>query len=166
MSKMRLTQRFQVTYTVDADEWAETAAVLAGASAADFRNYLQPDEIAEHLRCGHGLFDEAEGTVEVVPVAEPATPDAVWREYLTPDAVLVVEASGNVVLVTPERRITITDIMLWIDQLTTARTIAGALVESCRWCGLPPGPPHDTPDALHPYERYRFVPQALPGEGS
>jgi len=90
----------------------------------------------------------------------------VYRVELTPDATLVVEATGNVVLVTPERRITVTNVQRWVDELGIARTIAGTLVESCRWCGLPPGPPHDTPTALHPYERYRFVPQRLPGEGS
>jgi hypothetical protein len=52
---------------------------------------------------------------------------AVYRVALTPDASLEVEASGNVVLTTPERRITITDIERWRDELAIARQTARAL---------------------------------------
>jgi hypothetical protein len=46
-------------------------------------------------------------------------------EYrLTPDATIAVEESGNVVLRTPERRITITNVAEWISQLEIARTLA------------------------------------------
>jgi hypothetical protein len=48
---------------------------------------------------------------------------------LTPDATLEVESSCNVVLVTPERRITITNVQLWADELVTARQIAQVMFD-------------------------------------
>jgi len=53
--------------------------------------------------------------------------DDAYRVALTPDTTLVVEESGNVVLVTPERRVTVTHVQRWIDELTIARQIAGAV---------------------------------------
>ena len=47
-----------------------------------------------------------------------------YRFALTPDARIEVEATGNVVIVTPERRITVTNVAEWISQLDTARTLA------------------------------------------
>jgi hypothetical protein len=40
-------------------------------------------------------------------------------------------------------------------------TLDPGRVGRCRWCGLPPGPRHDNPAVLHPFEPYRFVPQSL-----
>ena len=51
------------------------------------------------------------------------TPETIYRVWLAPDATLEVEDTGNVVLVTPERRITITDTGRWADQLHIARTL-------------------------------------------
>lgn len=51
----------------------------------------------------------------------------VYRVALTPDAALEVEDSGNVVLVTPERRITITHVQRWADELAIARQTARAV---------------------------------------
>lgn len=51
----------------------------------------------------------------------------VYRVALTPDAAVEVEDSGNVVLVTPERRITITNVQHWADELAIARQTARAL---------------------------------------
>lgn len=51
----------------------------------------------------------------------------IYQASLTPDATLAVEETGNVVLITAERRITVTDVQRWIDELRTARTIAGAV---------------------------------------
>ena len=48
----------------------------------------------------------------------------IYTAPLTPDATLAVESSGNVVLITPERRITITNIQRWRDQLDIARATA------------------------------------------
>lgn len=53
--------------------------------------------------------------------------DRIYRVQLAPGATLEVEDSGNVVLVTPERRITVTNVQEWIDQLAIARTTARAM---------------------------------------
>jgi hypothetical protein len=50
-----------------------------------------------------------------------------YRFALTPDAILEVEDSGNVVIVTPERRITVTNVQEWTNQLEIARMTAQAL---------------------------------------
>jgi hypothetical protein len=47
-----------------------------------------------------------------------------YRFALTPDATIEVEDSGNVVIRTPERRITVTNVAEWISQLDIARTLA------------------------------------------
>jgi hypothetical protein len=60
----------------------------------------------------------------------------VWREYLTPDVALEVEESGNVVLVTPERRVTITSVGRWIDSLTLARSCAQASFRDGEFTGV------------------------------
>lgn len=46
-----------------------------------------------------------------------------YRFALTPDARIEVETTGNVVIVTPERRITVTNVAEWISQLDIARTL-------------------------------------------
>lgn len=43
---------------------------------------------------------------------------------LSPDAVLVVDASTCIVLVTPERRITVGNVANWREQLLTAQSYA------------------------------------------
>lgn len=48
----------------------------------------------------------------------------IYQIPLTPDATLEVEDSANVVLVTPERRVTITNVQEWIDQLEICHTLA------------------------------------------
>jgi hypothetical protein len=48
----------------------------------------------------------------------------IYEVRLTPDATVEVEDSGNVVVRTPERRITVTNVQEWIDQLSIARTLA------------------------------------------
>ena len=48
----------------------------------------------------------------------------IYAYRLTTDATIEVEESTNVVIKTPERRITITNIQEWIDQLEIARTLA------------------------------------------
>jgi len=52
---------------------------------------------------------------------------AIYRYALTPDATVEVEDTGNVVISTPERRITVTNIQDWIDQLALARMTARVL---------------------------------------
>ena len=50
----------------------------------------------------------------------------VYEYRLTPDVTVQVEDTGNIVLATPERRITVTHVQEWIDQLAVARTLAQA----------------------------------------
>lgn len=50
----------------------------------------------------------------------------IYRVELSPDASLRVEDTGNVVLVTPERRITITNVERWVNELGIARDVAAA----------------------------------------
>jgi hypothetical protein len=63
-------------------------------------------------------------------VLPPASPDTMHREgdhlvaRLSPDAHLVTDAATCIVLVTPERRITITNVDDWHEYLTQARTFA------------------------------------------
>jgi len=52
---------------------------------------------------------------------------AIYRYALTPDAIVEVEDTGSVVIVTPERCITVTNIQDWIDQLALARMTAQVL---------------------------------------
>lgn len=61
-----------------------------------------------------------------------------YRVALTPDATLEVEESCNVVLVTPERRITITNVQRWADELVTARQIAWARFDGSAEAGRRP----------------------------
>ena len=58
---------------------------------------------------------------------EPQMSDFIYRTALTPDADLAVESSGNVVLLTPERRITVTNVERWRDELAVARQLAQTL---------------------------------------
>jgi hypothetical protein len=53
--------------------------------------------------------------------------DPISRTYLAPHATLEVEQSGNIVLVTPERRITITNVALWIGALEIGKQAADAV---------------------------------------
>jgi hypothetical protein len=68
---------------------------------------------------------------KVVNGPRPATADAMHREgdhlvaRLSPDAYLVTDAATCIVLVTPERRITVSNVDDWREQLFTARTWAG-----------------------------------------
>lgn len=71
----------------------------------------------------YGLLAADEGPAAPVTVAAPP----VYRAHLTPDAAVEVEPSGCVVLVTPERRITVTNVGEWTEQLGFARTTAQAV---------------------------------------
>lgn len=62
--------------------------------------------------------------------------DAIWREYLTPDAALEVEHSGNVVLATPERRVTITNVARWVESLEIAGSVARASFRDGEFIGV------------------------------
>jgi len=62
--------------------------------------------------------------------------EPIYRTYLTPDAALEVEPTGNLVLVTPERRITITHVARWVESLTIAQSCAQASFRDGEFIGV------------------------------
>jgi hypothetical protein len=65
-----ITVAFTLTFTVDYGRWRYAAGVLSGDDpVADFREYIQTAPYAEHLRDGMGLLRDADGTVQVQPIA-------------------------------------------------------------------------------------------------
>lgn len=45
----------------------------------------------------------------------------IYEAIMGPDATIEVEDSGNIVIATPERRITVTNVDQWVSELLAAR---------------------------------------------
>jgi hypothetical protein len=65
-----LTATFTLTISVERDRWARANTFLDSAAAEDFWRYVADgSQYAEHLRDGMGLLRDADGTVQVQPIA-------------------------------------------------------------------------------------------------
>jgi hypothetical protein len=106
-------------------EWWEPNPDVAMVYA--LRACAAPPTLRTIGREGRGRIRQALGELDAAlnrqSIPSPREGDRLISQ-LTPDALLVIDASLCIVLITPERRITVGNVRHWADTLDTARTMA------------------------------------------
>jgi hypothetical protein len=85
------------------------------------------DQLVDAHDMQHARFPDDQDHTHERPTGSGAwarESDRIVAGTLAPDALLAVDASGCIVLITPERRITVTNVDAWRDRLAQARVTA------------------------------------------